>query len=380
MRLPGLAAALAGLVLASPALAEGSDCPLAHRPHASTTILADILGDPAAKAVLDRDAPGMVERFTAPFGGGPLPGGFARIITPKLILRDRPDGEAIAAKLDTDLARVAITPAASRARCAGYDVVPPRLPTVIRRPALLVFEKITGFRDAPSVAAAHAAIAEIAAQRGWSAVFSDKGAVFNPRDLARFDAVLWNNVSGDALTVPQETAFRRWIERGGGFAGVHGSGGDPAWVWDWYADTLIGARFIGHPMTPQFQAATVQVAEPGRGVARGLPASWTMTEEWYSFARSPRANGAHVVATLDEASYSPVGIGGQDLRMTDHPIAWTRCIGNGRSFYSAIGHRPENYREPNSRRLLENGIAWAMGQGATRCVGGREITSKGVGK
>jgi len=37
----------------------------------------------------------------------------------------------------------------------------------------------------------------------------------------------------------------------------------------------------------------------------------------------------------------------QDLRMGDHPIAWIHCLGEGRSFYSAIGHRPESYSEPH---------------------------------
>ena len=50
-----------------------------------------------------------------------------------------------------------------------------------------------------------------------------------------------------------------------------------------------------------------------------------------------------------------------------HPIAWTRCVGNGRSFYTAIGHRPESYVEPHSAILLERGIAWAMGLGGTGC-------------
>jgi type 1 glutamine amidotransferase len=97
-----------------------------------------------------------------------------------------------------------------------------------------------------------------------------------------------------------------------------------------------------------------------------------MTEEWYSFAASPRKTGAHILATLDEASYKPDGMGNQDLRMGDHPIAWTHCLGNGRSFYSAIGHRPESYSEPHSIALLEQGIVWAAGLGETVCRNGVE--------
>lgn len=356
--------------LALAALASGgvTDCPLARAPYSTRMPLSDIVRDPAARAVLDREAPGLVGDFTRPFGGGPLPEDFANIISPVTLLKKRPDGQALTARLDRALAAVPVTTAATRGRCARFDNERPALPATIRRPALLVFDKITGFRDGPSVDAANAALKAMAARRGWTLVSTDKAGVFNARDLARFEAVVWNNVSGDALTVPQRAAFRAWIERGGGYAGMHGSGGDPFYVWGWYADTLLGARFAGHPITPQFQAARVVVAHPARGVTRGLPAEWTMTDEWYSFATSPRSSGAHVLATLDEATYQP-----GELAMGDHPIAWTRCVGDGRAFYSAIGHRPENYGEPNSAKLLEQGIAWAMGWGETRCAKGKEI-------
>ena len=39
-----------------------------------------------------------------------------------------------------------------------------------------------------------------------------------------------------------------------------------------------------------------------------------MNDEWYSFKTNPRANGAHVLATLDESTYSP-GEGSVNLRM-----------------------------------------------------------------
>jgi uncharacterized protein len=362
-----LALVLAAFAAAAIAAEPGMDCPLADEPYSSRTLLIDLTLNPATKAILERDAPEVLR----PFGNVELPPGFAAIVTPEWVLRTRPDARASVSKLDAELGKVPLTLDSIRARCARYDTKRPRLPRDIKHPAILVFDKITGFRDAPSVEAATAALKGIGGRRGWTLVFSDNGAVFNPSDLARFDAVVWNNVSGDALTLPQREAFENYINGGGGFAGFHGSGGDPVYIWDWYADTLIGARFNGHPMEPQFQQAHV-VVQPGHEIMRGLGEGWTMTEEWYSFKASPRPKGAHILATLDESSYSPVGFGGQDIRMGDHPIAWTQCIGDGRSFYSAIGHRPESYIEPHSVRLLEQGIAWAAGLGETRCVNGKE--------
>jgi type 1 glutamine amidotransferase len=55
--------------------------------------------------------------------------------------------------------------------------------------------------------------------------------------------------------------------------------------------------------------------------------------------------------------------------MVDHPIAWTNCIGKGRMFYSAIGHRPEAYSQPEYVALLEEAMTWAADQKSKRAAG-----------
>ena len=372
------AAAMVVSGFAGPATAQAAvaDCPAAHMPYSSDTMLIDLLLDPRASAVLE--AHGLTKSMQ-PFFRNTTPPTFAAIISPRAMVAlagmtgrgGATTGAKALAGLDRDLAAIPITEEAAERRCARYDHAAPVLPKPDRRPAILVFEKITGFRDGPSVDAAHKAFADMAARRGWSVTFTQNGAVFNKAQLRAYDAVVWNNVSGDVLTVPQERAFKAYLAAGGGFAGVHGSGGDPSYVWSGYPDSLLGARFIGHPMKPQFQAAKVVVEGPKTGITARLPDSWTMTEEWYSFAASPRRKGVHVLAHLDESSYDP----GQRLAMGDHPIAWTHCLGDGRAFYTAIGHRPESYTEPNSAELLEQGVAWAAGVGQTRCKAGREVAA-----
>jgi type 1 glutamine amidotransferase len=92
-------------------------------------------------------------------------------------------------------------------------------------------------------------------------------------------AVVWNNVSGDVLTRSQRKALRRFVEAGGGFVATHGAAGDIDYFWDWYRDTLIGARFIGHPLQPQFQDARVLRDDQAGAIGAGLPPSWTMRDE-----------------------------------------------------------------------------------------------------
>lgn len=343
------------------------DCPIANLPYGIGASVADIKAEPQALDIVKRHSPALAAMAKG------LPQGLNVIMTLQQA-GDLGKVEVDSLALDRDLRAVPVTAEAISRRCARYDNEKPALPKRIDRPAVLLFDKINGFRDAPSVNAAKSAIEQISQRRGWMLVKSDRGGIINAKDLSRFDAVIWNNVSGDALTFRQRDALRSYIEKGGGFAAMHGSGGDMTYLWDWYADTLIGARFIGHPYQPQFQSARISVERGGGSITHGLPNFWTMKDEWYSFAKSPRETGAHVLATLDETSYSPVAFGGRNIAMgRDHPIAWTRCVANGRSFYTAIGHLPESYQDPHAAQLLEQGIEWAMGKGDTLCVKGREL-------
>lgn len=262
----------------------------------------------------------------------------------------------------TQTAAPTATPPPANRPASRFDATPPDLPPHFNRTAILVFSKTNGYRHVDAIPAANAAFEEIARARGWSVYFTENGAVANRQQLQRFDAVVFNNVSGDVFTQEQRDALRQYIEGGGGFVGIHGAGGDPAYAWDWYVQNLIGAQFIGHPMlpgAPQFQEATVRVEDRTHPATRRLPADWTRTDEWYSFAASARRDGYHVLAALDESTYTPGQLGPRVLAMgADHPIMWSHCEGRGRAFYSAIGHRADAY-DVAYRQVLEGATAWA---------------------
>jgi uncharacterized protein len=243
-----------------------------------------------------------------------------------------------------------------------YETTPPALPTELTRPAILVFSKTNGFRHEEAIPAANAMFAQVAKTNGWGYFQTENGATFSPELLARFDAVVFNNVSGDVFTPQQRAALKAYIESGGGFVGVHGSGGDFSYDWRWYVDDLIGAQFIQHTMDPQFQPAVVNVEDRTHPVTQGLPPSWRRTEEWYSFDKSPRSKGYGILVTVDEKTYKPEGIAGKDLRMGDHPMVWWHCVGKGRALYSAFGHQAQSYAEPEHRTMLQNAVRWALRQ------------------
>ena len=244
-----------------------------------------------------------------------------------------------------------------------YDETPPELPADLGEPGVLLFTKTNGFRHREAIDAGSEVIKRLARERGWSLFHTENGAVFQEESLSRFRVVVWHNASGAPVNDAQRAALRRWIEQGGGFVGTHASLDDSHSGWEWYQSEFVGAKFIGHIMGPQFQEATVRVEQGNHPATAHLGDTWRHAEEWYSFNQSVRGQvGVEVLATVDESTYSPrmkILWADKDLAMGDHPIVWTRTVGAGRAYFSALGHRGEAYAAPEHRALLEGGIAWA---------------------
>jgi type 1 glutamine amidotransferase len=235
---------------------------------------------------------------------------------------------------------------------------------------VLVFSKTNSFRHKDGIPAARALFDEIAARRGWALFHSENGALFDAAYLSRFDVIVFSNASGDILSEAQEEVFRRWLEAGGGWVGIHSAGDGSHAEWAWYQENLIGGLFTAHIMGPQTQEARVVVEDRSHPATQGLPAEFVHAEEWYSWDASARTKGFDVLLRVDESSYDPTQrFAGRenDLRMGDHPIAWWRCIGRGRVLYSAMGHWAASYETAAHARLLENAVAWAAGLTGEEC-------------
>jgi uncharacterized protein len=236
-----------------------------------------------------------------------------------------------------------------------HDSLAPELPSGLDR-AVLIVSKTNGWRHLEHIPRSNAVIAGIARTQGRAAFVTENAAVFNDADLSRFAVVVLNSASGNFMTAAQEAALRRFVERGGGVVALHAAG-DDSHTTPWYTHTIVGTRFTGHPGgDDQFQAAAVRLEQPTHPVLRGVTSGWRPREEWYSFDRSPRGPGTAVLATVDEASYRP----GAKLAMgATHPVIWVNPRTRGRVVYSALGHEPVNYDDPNYRLILTNAIRWA---------------------
>ncbi len=235
-----------------------------------------------------------------------------------------------------------------------YDRVAPVLPKKLDD-AVLILSKTNGWRHIEHIPHSNMVLADIAANLGHASYTTENAAIFNDAQLRHFSVVVLNSASGDFLTKDQRAAFARFVARGGGVVALHAAG-DNSHKAPWYVDTIIGTTFTGHPGgQDQFQSAQVMVDQPQHPVMAGVTLPWKPVDEWYSFDVNPQTRGMSILARIDEGSYRP----GAKLTMGTHPVIWTNPAAKGRVVYSALGHNPQNYDDPNYRRILTNAIRWA---------------------
>lgn len=232
--------------------------------------------------------------------------------------------------------------------------------------SILIFSETRDWRHEEGIAGADLAIMKAAKEMGLGYFTTEHSAIFNAEELAKFDVIVFNNMTGDALTPKQKAAFETWLAQGKGTVLIHGAGDASHQDWDFYHNTLLGATFTNHPAAPQFQDARVEVLNTAHPVMAGIPESFTANDEWYSFT-APPSDDFIVLAGLDESSYSPVNTqygDVSDLRMgptpADHPIIWARCHGEtkARSVYTAMGHQYETYEAQEAVQILKNALNW----------------------
>ncbi|HKS38778.1 MAG TPA: ThuA domain-containing protein, partial [Verrucomicrobiae bacterium] len=215
---------------------------------------------------------------------------------------------------------------------------------------VLVLSKTAGFRHS-SIPNGIAMVQSLAATNDFTVDATEDAAQFTDANLAQYKAAIFLCTTGDVLDATQQAAFERYIRGGGGYVGIH-SASDTEYAWPWYGQ-LVGAYFQSHPA---IQQATIEVADHAHPSNAPLPAKWVRTDEWYNFQSNPRGQ-VHVLATLDEKTYSP----GAGAMGHDHPTAWCHAFDGGRSWYTGGGHTEASYSEPLFRQHVLGGILWAAG-------------------
>jgi type 1 glutamine amidotransferase len=137
------------------------------------------------------------------------------------------------------------------------------------------------------------------------------------------------------------------VESGVGLAGFHGGMGDA------FRDAtdfqfMVGGQFVAHP--DNIKDYGVAIADREHEVTRGLDDFRMHSEQYYMHVDPSN----HVLATTVFEPDSAPWVSGVEM-----PVAWTRRHGEGRVFYSSLGHQPADLGVHEAGELLRRGMVWA---------------------
>jgi uncharacterized protein len=187
----------------------------------------------------------------------------------------------------------------------------------------------------------------------FEVTLSEDVSVFTPANLKRYAAVMFFTTGELPMSDDQKAALTGFVRAGGGFLGVH-SATDTFYKWPEY-QKLIGGWFNEHPW---HQAVTIDVADRSNPLVAFLGNSFRIADEIYQI-RDFDERGSDVLLRLDPNSVD-LSVEGVARRPYGWPLAWTRSYGDGRVFYTALGHEEAVWRDSRFRRMLRNALLWAM--------------------
>jgi len=232
-------------------------------------------------------------------------------------------------------------------------------------------------------------------QHNFVVLQDNDGSLFNKTDLAKAQAVIFSNTSGNqGLDAQQQAALQWFVDTlGRHLMGIHAAtdtyrhssaNGGKTGDWDWYAETLGGSVQNNPNHTSQNHVDTIYLIEDHPSVAN-IDFPWVKEEEYYYWENGylhPQIQTIMQVGTTGPDSYD-----------APRPVAWYRTLPNGaKVFYTSLGHKRSNFTGsfPFFEQLLEDAVLWLLDcpslqenvavsicEGETYAFGGNDLTQSG---
>jgi len=120
--------------------------------------------------------------------------------------------------------------------------------------------------------------------------------------------------------------------------------------------------FKGDPTAPPdeqlpVQEAVVDVLDRQHPANKGLPLTWTRSDQWLNWNPNP-VGTVHTIAQVKEWTYDP----GTGANGPFHPISWCQDYDGGRSFYTGMGRTEASYTSDEKfLGHLLGAIQWTTG-------------------
>jgi putative membrane-bound dehydrogenase-like protein len=165
-----------------------------------------------------------------------------------------------------------------------------------------------------------------------------------PAKLAHYDALMIY-ANHKTITPEQEKALLDFVEGGKGLVAIHCA--SFMFTGSERYSPLIGGQFLRHG-TGEF---TAEIVNPDHPAIAGVKAFKTW-DETYVHTRHNPVNRTVLMERVDEEGREP--------------YTWVRTEGRGRVFYTAYGHDERTWSQTGFHRLIEQGLAWTVGEAARR--------------
>jgi type 1 glutamine amidotransferase len=200
-----------------------------------------------------------------------------------------------------------------------------------------------------------------AAEAQWEETLKTTLLKLSPDSLKNYDGVIFASTTGD-LPLPDKQGFLDWIKAGHAFIGVHAAS-DTFHNWPEFIQ-MLGGEFLRHG--PQVGVECVN-QDPKNPATAQIGKSLMITqEEIYQF-KNYEASKVHDLLSLEAHP--------NDKTPGHYPVSWCNTYGQGRVFYTSLGHREDIWdadpalpKRVNSVEIskafqahLLGGIEWALG-------------------
>ncbi len=151
----------------------------------------------------------------------------------------------------------------------------------------------------------------------------------------------------DALTPEQEKGLLNAVKSGVGIAGWHGCMADSFRNSTEY-QFMVGGQWIAHP--GNIIDYTVQIVKHDDPIMTGIH-DFSMHSEQYYMHVDP--NNEVLATTTFSGEYAPWIVG------CIMPVVWKKRWGQGRVFYSSLGHVRRDFDVPEALEIMKRGMLWA---------------------
>lgn len=234
---------------------------------------------------------------------------------------------------------------------------------------ILVFYRCEGFIHTSIPFGNHAMKAIAEQTDAFSADFADEYEALEKDNLAKYDALVFNNTTHLKPSDSQKAAILDFIHSGKGIVGFHAAA-DNFGGWD-EGVALIGGIFDGHPWTAGGTWAFT-VEDPGHplNAAFGGKGFWHKDEiYWYKPESFEGRERLRVLLSLDmtkEENHKPVldekwKARVPDPTAVDVPVSWCKEVGEGRLFFTNLGHNDMTFANQTVLQHMLDGIQYALG-------------------